>query len=121
MSDVIIRNSSLTSLQSNVFFINPCPGEDGEDRITSSVTNDQATRDFIVFPNPVNTMLNVSNTACNSSIKLYNASGLLLKNIENAPGRKDLQIDVHNLAPGMYFISVTSDKKSKSLKFLKTE
>ncbi len=35
-SDVLKRNTTLTTLQSNVFFTQPCPGETGQDSVASA-------------------------------------------------------------------------------------
>ena len=80
LADVIQRNTSLTSLQSNVFFIDPCPGEDGEDRMMLSKNNtDEGAVYFSVYPNPVvdrliNLQMNDMEKG-NYSLQLINGNG----------------------------------------------
>ena len=125
LSDVIKRNTRLTTLQSNVFFILACPGETGED--DEEAVNFQrpliaeTIHNFKLYPNPATNVLNVDlgdlNTNC--TIKIYSLEGLLLKTINTVANQKNVQINVNNLSKGGYILNVISDKGMKSLKFLK--
>lgn len=121
LSDIIKRNTTLTNLQENVFFINPCPGESGESRIASSEIENDA--DLKLYPNPVKDVVTVdlNNEDEAHTIKLFAANGLLVKTINTIVGEKSHQINVSNLANGVYLINIINRKQAKSLKFIKTE
>ncbi len=121
-SELIMRNTELTSLQSNVFFINPCPGEDGEDRLAGSMTASLVEGvDFGAYPNPVSNVLNVysGNTDAPYTIRLFTSNGVLVKNITVAVGQKNLQIDMKDFAPGIFVVQKITNNEIKSLRFVK--
>ena len=122
LADVIQRNTSLTSMQSNVFFIAPCPGEDGtDDRMFSEVKNAEGTAEFNVYPNPVSNVLNVGinnlNEAC--TIKVFAINGMLVKSIPVLSGEKNVQINTMDYTNGVYILDVITGRELKSFKFVK--
>jgi|SRR6185436_1141170 len=122
LADVIMRNTTLTSLQDNVFFLDPCPGEDGTDRLTASV-NEVTTSGFNVhvYPNPVHDVLNMelNNAAATSVINIYSINGKLVKMEQVLPGENKIQVDVKSFSPGVYFINVQHGNDLKTIKFVK--
>jgi hypothetical protein len=121
LADVLIRNTTLTNLQGNVFFVDPCPGEDGTDRLTAqgyTVVNDPEVK---LYPNPVSDMLHVelSNTDAPSVIKVFSANGMLVKTINLVRGEAKADIDMRNFVNGLYVINVNSGNSLKSFKFMK--
>jgi peroxidase len=119
LSDVIKRNTTLTNLQDNVFFINPCPGESGESRIASSdITSDA---DIKLYPNPVKDLITVelSNSDEPSTIKIITPNGTTRKTMITALGETNLQINIHDLVNGIYFLNIANSKQMKTLKFVK--
>jgi len=80
-SDVIKRNTSLTNLQSNVFFTEECLGDSALDEESISKL-----RDVKVFPNPASTSVTIDlgNAEGQSIIKIYNVSGILVKAVNAA-------------------------------------
>ncbi len=121
LADVIQRNTSLTSLQSNVFFIDPCPGEDGEDRIVSENNNGEVSVAFKAYPNPVNDVVNIdiSNNDEPCLIRLFTVNGTLVKEIRTSAGQNTVQIDSRDFSNGLYIINIFTGKEMKSLKFVK--
>jgi hypothetical protein len=76
-------------------------------------------RFFTLYPNPANDKLNIVKTAeiTVSSLSIYNMLGQQLVRIPNAAHIHT--IDVATLQSGTYFIRITSDKGSSSMKFIK--
>lgn len=76
----------------------------------------QSKNDSIVFPNPTNTVLNISNNNINAVQKatIYNTLGQLMKIINNSS-----TIDVSELKAGTYFISIESENGKSTQKFIK--
>jgi uncharacterized delta-60 repeat protein len=74
---------------------------------------------FVVYPNPVNEVLNITakEDIQLSSIQIYNVLGQLIRVISNAKNTEN--IDVSNLNSGNYFIKIFSDKGNSSTKFIK--
>ena len=123
LADVIQRNTSLTSLQSNVFFIDPCPGEDGEDRITSAPDNiDDAAAEFKIYPNPVNDVLNIdiNNMVEPCTVKIFTATGMLVKTMNVSADESKVELSTGSFSNGMYIINIQTGKELKSFKFIKT-
>jgi hypothetical protein len=142
LADVIKRNTTLTSLQANVFFISPCPGEDGEDRMIADnkapdvvgnfETNEKNATEakeiatikedavFKIYPNPATNRLNVNlgNLGASSTIELRSSNGSLVKKF-TAERQKTLQIDLTGLAKGIYMLNITSSKETRSFRFVK--
>ncbi|MFV5698944.1 leucine-rich repeat domain-containing protein [Flavobacterium sp. ZT3R17] len=74
---------------------------------------------FNVFPNPVNTILNVDvkNTIEVESIAVYDVLGQLVIAVPNA--RNISKIDVSKLTTGNYFLKMNTDKGTSSTKIIK--
>ncbi len=70
----------------------------------------------VIYPNPVNDKLNISNPDGVETIEIYTLSGKLLLQSERniASG-----VDVSSLPPGMYLISVVTAGTSQLQKFIK--
>jgi hypothetical protein len=119
-ADVIERNTSLTSLQTNVFLLDTCPGENGEDRIIAANNSVVSSDDIKVYPNPANDIVHIdrSNIDEPCTIKLFTASGVLVKTITSAP-QNHLQMNVKGLSNGVYVINIISAKEIKSVRFVK--
>ncbi|MET0759926.1 MAG: T9SS type A sorting domain-containing protein [Flavobacterium sp.] len=74
---------------------------------------------FVLYPNPVNDILNISKKEAIevSSIDIYNTLGQLILVIPNAQNTST--VDVSNLASGNYFVKINSDKGTSNTKFIK--
>ena len=116
-SDVIKRNTSLTNLQSNVFFTEECLGDSALDEESISKL-----RDVKVFPNPASTSVTIDlgNAEGQSIIKIYNVSGILVKAVNAGSKQTMLQVDISALPSGMYIVNIANDKAVKSFKIMKT-
>lgn len=71
-----------------------------------------------IYPNPTNSLITIVNLN-NKSIKkisLWDLSGKLIKNISNVDQNK---IDVTSIPKGTYILSVTTDKQTYNIKFIK--
>lgn len=112
LSAVIKRNSTLTNLQSNVFFINPCPGEDGEDRFAQSETPELQSVSSIysnvtVYPNPASDVLNITFTSDlqgNEHLTITDLSGRIIDSrmLNVNEGYNQIATDVSHLEKGIY-------------------
>jgi peroxidase len=104
LSAVIKRNTGLTNLQSNLFYINPCPGEDGEDRLASVTAENGIT----IYPNPVVNDLNIHLEPDMSprDMKIFSASGSLVKACQTDSSEHIYTLNVRDLAPGIYVINI---------------
>jgi hypothetical protein len=80
---------------------------------------------FRMYPNPVNDLLNISletKGIQNILFRIYDSSGKCLadENQETIDGNALKQMNVSNLAPGVYFMSIYEDgRKVKTEKFIK--
>lgn len=72
---------------------------------------------FKVYPNPVNSILNIEVKNCQSTeIMIYNLSGILVKSLSvNA----STAINVSELTKGMYIIKFSSNNGTEITKFIK--
>ncbi|PKB17169.1 T9SS type A sorting domain-containing protein [Flavobacterium sp. 5] len=75
---------------------------------------------FVLYPNPVNTILNINSTKAIQiqSLSVYDILGRLIITVPNADSVS--KMDVSKLKTGTYFIKLNSDKGSSSIKFLKS-
>ena len=72
-------------------------------------------QEFSVFPNPSNNLITVkSSCSVLKSIKIYDSSGKLIKNIKKESASKP--IDISELIAGIYVLKINN---SKSIKFIK--
>lgn len=72
------------------------------------------TINFSLFPNPTNTILNISNSELLMALKIRDISGNLLITSYNNP------IDISHLSQGIYFIEIITMHNSTILKWIKS-
>ncbi|MGB0883049.1 MAG: T9SS type A sorting domain-containing protein [Vicingaceae bacterium] len=72
---------------------------------------------FSIYPNPVKNTLTINplNNKVLTTVKVYNSTGVLVKNIK----QQDLQIDVSDLANGIYFVELIADNSRTIRKVVK--
>lgn len=73
-----------------------------------------------VFPNPVKTILNVEisdNTSENIAFDLFDVSGKLV--VQKSITKQEISLDMKNLPSGIYFLKVSSSKKTGTYKIVK--
>ena len=123
LSDIIKRNSNLSNIQSNVFVIEPCPGENGEGAVSETPALQAASLgennldspegSLTVFPNPVREVLAVrlAGMGETGTIQMFNASGVLIRVVPFEGMNTRVEIPVHTLVDGVYFLRVLSGDK----------
>jgi hypothetical protein len=75
---------------------------------------------FKVFPNPVTDFLNIQipTTTEGTHLKIYNVLGKLI--LEKHITKSETKLDVSSMASGIYMMSFTSEKGSKTFKLIKS-
>ena len=68
-----------------------------------------------IFPNPTSDFINIKSDEKIKSVKLYNASGSLIKTENNEFSR----INISNLPKGNYLISIETDSGIETKKIIK--
>lgn len=73
--------------------------------------------DFVAYPNPVNDVLNLSNSSEISTVRVLNLLGqeVMFKTV----GTNSTQLDMTNLSAGAYIINLTIGDVEKSIKIIK--
>lgn len=80
-------------------------------------TNDIDNNLFNIYPNPVHNILNIMTPLSNYTIELYTIQGQLIKKHLNIS--KSTTLDYSQYADGIYFMKLSSEKKSKTYKIIK--
>jgi hypothetical protein len=103
-----------------VFGISPLPAPVNCNLFTD--INDIPEKDMVIFPNPVINQLAVSSRqyAINST-SIYNISGELVMRppMQCVNSQHQVEIDVHLLPPGIYFLDVACDEYISHTRFIK--
>lgn len=79
------------------------------------------TLQFEIFPNPSKDKLNISSSEFltkNCTIELHDLNGKILIEKQIPSGNENIEIDVSNLASGVYFCTMKTDKKSMTKKLI---
>jgi peroxidase len=124
-SDVIKRNTTLTSLQDNVFFTSECPGDVEEavavDSTISIITKSPVT-DARVFPNPSSGSIHVDfgNLTGTVSVRILNTNNKIVKTQTVAAGATGLDMNISDLPAGVYILSLSNGTDMKTLKLVRT-
>lgn len=87
--------------------------------ITSDVLNvdENQFKSFVVYPNPVKDLLNLSLGEKIFNVEIYNLLGqrMVTKTVDAA----QVQMDLSDLSSGSYLVKVVSEKETKTIKVLK--
>ena len=75
---------------------------------------DFSEKDFTIYPNPAQSLLNISSQESINNISIYNSLGNLIKE-----SLGETTLDVSYLKSGLYFIEVTTDSNKSVQKFIK--
>ncbi len=67
-----------------------------------------------VYPNPAISKVSISNADANSVVSVFDLNGRKLKQLQNVS-----DIDVSDLASGVYLLQISSDTKSQTIRFVK--
>ncbi|NOQ27531.1 MAG: M6 family metalloprotease domain-containing protein [Bacteroidales bacterium] len=86
---------------------------------TSSFDNVNITPAVNVYPNPASSYINVqvTNAKANGMISIYSATGALVKVVEM--NESEREIDISELASGLYLITVDTKKEAITKQFIK--
>lgn len=126
LADVVSRNTSLRSLQANVFFINPCPGENGEsfgNTLQSRSVDADSNTDASIYPNPVYDMLTISVPKSNYStqVEIINMDGRIVKSISIPADNDRAVMNTNGLQSNLYNVVIKSKEYMKTLRFTKVD
>jgi len=81
-------------------------------------TSEEVLNDINIYPIPAKDIINVTSKNNIKSIKIYNDLGQMVKRIKEF-NSNHLSINISNLNAGIYYIYVTTEKKSIIKKFIK--
>ena len=79
--------------------------------------NEILTAGFAMYPNPVNTVLTLDNISNVNTISVYNVTGKLIISVEN--NSISTQINLTDLAKGVYIIKFATDNGEAAKRFIK--
>lgn len=113
-----INRISATSQPSSNFYRVTAVSNDG-DNILSDVITDETALTVIVAPNPVKDVLKISGLPANvkSTIKIINRNGNVLQTA--TAQNPTYNMNVSHLNNGVYSLTVTTNKETQSVKFIK--
>jgi hypothetical protein len=83
--------------------------------LTTGVANQNSKPQIKIYPNPANEQITIQGISKEARVEIYNVSGQLVKSIQSP----STSIDISQLEKGFYFLKVTSEGKSQTLKFVK--
>ncbi len=124
-SDVLKRNTKLTSLQANVFFTQECPGDEEAEAIASPdsvATEKTAVSDPRIFPNPAGSTVHVDFGSMTGTVnvQIFNIGGnKLMKTQNSVAGASGMDINIGDMSAGMYIVIISNGKEKKTLKLVK--
>ena len=129
LSDVIKRNTTITNLQSNMFFAKACPGfstmPTDEEVISEVPVIDlpiKADVEPSIFPNPSSDFVTVvlSNSGQSGVIQVFSGiDGSMVRSVVTNANDKDIQINISDLPKGIYTMKVTNGEGIKSIRLVK--
>ncbi|MFI5218099.1 MAG: SBBP repeat-containing protein [Bacteroidia bacterium] len=84
--------------------------------------NEKNTTHFVsVYPNPVNSELNIQSRELITEIKIYDIVGKEVFNSQLQTKSNRLKLQTSNYTTGVYFIEIISENKKSITKFIKTD
>lgn len=84
---------------------------------STDILNQLISQDIVVFPNPATSSITLKTNQINSTVKIYNLSGMLLKEVVLCGYMNT--IDINDLSTGIYMIEVISDQNIYHTKIIK--
>ena len=94
----------------NIHVYNP----DGYDNTWLSTQEQNLSSSISIYPNPVNTTLNILGVNTNATYKIYNSIGQIQTAVKT-----NNTISVEHLKNGIYFIEITTNNKTIIKRFVK--
>lgn len=86
-----------------------------EGKVVTLQTPENTTQNFLVYPNPVTTLLHIAHSFNSLAYELYSVEG---KKVEKGQ-ITDQQIDVSHLPSGIYLLQLAAEDKKEMKKFIK--
>lgn len=86
---------------------------------TTGVDEFSLNSNVTVFPNPTNNLINIQSTLAFDSITIYDLKGRQLQTISSTTPTLTKEINVSNLASGIYYLSIQSGTSKKLQKIIK--
>lgn len=80
-------------------------------------TDENTMPKLLLGPNPVSTVLNINNDQLITEVTALNQLGQVV--MQKRFDSNEIQLDLSDLKPGLYFITIDSDKKQKTYKIVK--
>jgi len=121
LSDIILRNTEILTLQENVFIAEPRGNLAVELFPFSEIRNISLT----AYPNPIQKYFNLNietHRSSNATLSIYDLNGKLVsaEMVQLEKGENELNFELSDeLANGLYVISLTSDSGNGQLKVIK--
>jgi hypothetical protein len=72
---------------------------------------------FVMYPNPVNDVLNISAKNTIENLQIINMLGQVIKT--SSPNKNSFQLNTSNLNTGIYFIKISTNNKEETFRLLK--
>jgi len=92
---------------------------------TVGIATEESASGFIIYPNPTRDMLNVqiNQKIGFNKLSIFDASGRLVHTeiLNGAQGQQTIQVNLNNLAAGLYQITLEGNQKRSTAKFSKTK
>lgn len=97
------------------------PGYAVSRKLFTSVTDKEIkSQTVVLYPNPANDYLHIQHSLGRvNSIEILDMAGRENSAIQSIAGDSDIEINTHNLKPGMYFLRINAKQGSITRKFLK--
>ena len=125
-SDIIKRNTNLSNILTNVFITDSCHNEEEEaNRLITTIPQQtlpaiEENSQFRAYPNPATNVLNIDlKNAEAVTVKIYSATGNLVRGYATGKIQKNIQLNVSGLTSGTYMVSIITNKEVKSFRFVK--
>jgi peroxidase len=124
LSDIIKRNTKLTTLQDNVFFTLECPGDEEEAATvdtSATVAVKEVNSDTRVFPNPASNKIHIDFGSMTGrvNIQILSTGSKLIKTETVNTTASGLDIPISDLQPGVYILSISNGKELRTFKIVK--
>jgi hypothetical protein len=92
---------------------------------TVGIATEESASGFIIYPNPTRDILNVqiNQKIGFNKLSIFDASGRLVHSeiLNGAQGQQTIQVNLNNLAAGLYQVTLEGNQKRSTAKFSKTK
>jgi len=124
VKNIITVEDLITSVQDENIDSIICSGRASDLFTASQTENEQTNSALKLYPNPANKFITLQYKSEKNKavqIKIFDASGVLVKNIKDIflAGQNAKTINVESLNGGMYFLRVQTESSEKNFQFLK--